>query len=231
MLLNRISGFLTVSALAGSMLVGCTDGVIRSDADEESLGQTSAALQGPGSPGHGNPGHPGRGNPGPGHPGGGPGQCGCNDPAQQRLEDIRALTELTYRYAYALDDRDWTTLRSLFVPNARFDYGLGPEYVMFGRDVFVDATAAALAPMDATHHMFTNHVFDIDGNTATGRFYMHAQHMKLSEQAGPFHTLGGYYREKFVRTNDGWKISEVIYTATWGRGNPAVNPGFRTDAP
>jgi ketosteroid isomerase-like protein len=145
--------------------------------------------------------------------------------------DVRELTELTYRYAYALDGRDWKAMAELFTEDCEFDYGLGPEHVMRGRDTFIEASAAALEAMDATHHMFTNHLFEIDGDTATGRWYMHAQHMKLGEPGGALHTLGGIYEDEFVRTPDGWKTSRRSYRAIWGRGNNRFNPGFRSDAP
>jgi hypothetical protein len=147
------------------------------------------------------------------------------------LEDIQALTELTYRYAYALDGRDWKALRQLFTDDVELDYGLGPERVIRGADTFIEGSRAALEPMDATHHMFTNHLFEVDGDRASGKYYMHAQHMKLGTPGGVLHTLGGIYQDDFIRTGDGWKVSRRTYRAIWGRGNNSFNPGFRSDEP
>lgn len=146
-------------------------------------------------------------------------------------DDVQALTELIFRYAYALDGRHWDQLRQLFTDDVELDYGLGPENVIRGADAFVAGSRAALEKMDATHHMFTNQIFDIEGDRATGKYYMHAQHMKLDAEGGVLHTLGGIYNDDFIRTAEGWKICRRSYRAIWGRGNNSFNPGFRSDEP
>jgi SnoaL-like protein len=151
---------------------------------------------------------------------------------QQELNDIQDLTELTYRYAYAIDARDGEALRRLFVDDAEFDYGIGDRGRFRGADSFVSSSIAALSAMDATHHMFSNHLFTIDGDEAVGHYYMHAQHMKHDvESGGVLHTIGGRYDAQFVRRPDGWVYRTLRFTAIWGRGNAAVNPGFRVDEP
>lgn len=147
----------------------------------------------------------------------------------QELSDIADLTEVTYRYAYALDDRDWAVLADLFVDDVELDYGLGETNVIRGLDAFIARSRAALEQMDATHHMFTNHIFEIVGDRARAKYYMHAQHMKKDEPDGALHTLGGIYEDEFKKTKDGWKITRRTYRAIWGRGNNAFNPGFRSD--
>ena len=149
----------------------------------------------------------------------------------QDVADILELTELTSRYAYAMDGREWEVLRTLFTDDVELDYGLGEENIMRGADLFVSSCEATLTQMDATHHIFANHLFQVDGDRAKGRYYMHAQHLKHGVPGGALHTLGGLYEDEFVRTADGWKISKRAYRAIWGRGNNAFNPGFRSDEP
>lgn len=149
----------------------------------------------------------------------------------QGIGDILALTELTSLYAFALDGRDWTALADLFVEDVELDYDLGDDNVIRGRDAFIEGSRRKLEQMDATHHMFTNHVFHVTGDRATGKYYMQAQHVKLNAPGGAIHTLGGVYEDEFVRTETGWKVSMRKYRAIWGRGNNEFNPGFRSDAP
>ncbi|BBZ70628.1 nuclear transport factor 2 family protein [Mycobacterium paraseoulense] len=151
--------------------------------------------------------------------------------ADPSLEDIQALLELTHRYAFALDGRRWDQLRDLFTDDVELDYGLGPEFIIRGVDTFIEASRAAVEAMDATQHMFTNHLFEVDGNSAKGRYYMQAQHMKLDAAGGVLHTLGGIYEDEFVRTGQGWKVRRRSFRAIWGRGNNSFNPGFRSDEP
>jgi hypothetical protein len=147
------------------------------------------------------------------------------------LADVLALTELTYRYAFLIDGRQWDALGELFTDDVELDYGLPDGRLIRGRDAFVNGSRLALEQMDATHHMFTNHLFEIDGDRASGRYYMQGTHMKLDAPGGALHHLGGVYEDEFVRTGDGWKVSKRRYRAIWGRGNNAFNPGFRTDEP
>lgn len=146
-------------------------------------------------------------------------------------DDVRALTELTFRYAYALDGHKWDELRELFTDDVELDYGLGSENIIRGADQFVAGSKQALQGLSATQHMFTNHLFEIDGDRAHGKYYMQAQHMKLDAVGGKLHTLGGIYEDEFIRTADGWKVSRRTYRAIWGRGNNSFNPGFRSDEP
>ena len=146
-------------------------------------------------------------------------------------DDVRELTELSYRYAFAIDDRDWAALRQVFTDEVEIDFGLGEENVFRTGDAFVAGSRAALERLDATQHIFSNHLFEVDGDRATGRFYMYAQHLKSGAEGGALHTLGGQYHDEYVRADDGWKVRRRVFRAIWGWGNNGFNPGFRSDAP
>ncbi|WP_369806783.1 nuclear transport factor 2 family protein [Amycolatopsis sp. KNN50.9b] len=46
-----------------------------------------------------------------------------------------------------------------------------------------------------------------------------ATHYKKAEFGSPLWRLGGTYEFALVRGADGWRITGVVMTATWGEGN------------
>src|SRR5690606_12109235 len=87
-------------------------------------------------------------------------------------EDVVALNQLAYRYARAVDACDVALFQSVFTPGARLhSYHPGAE------KPFADLTGhaqLALVPetmrgmYGATTHMMTNHLVEIDGDSAAG---------------------------------------------------------------
>ena len=67
----------------------------------------------------------------------------------------------------------------------------------------------------------TNPLVDVDGNMARCRMYMQAVHV-LEDWPEPEFTIGGYYDDRLVRTDAGWRISAVTLTVWWRRGDEAL---------
>jgi hypothetical protein len=80
--------------------------------------------------------------------------------------------------------------------------------------------AGAIARFDATQHVTTNHQVTVDGNRATCRCQLHSQHVFHSDNGDQLFTVGGYYNDTFVRTEDGWRISHRTMEQTWMLGSP-----------
>lgn len=133
--------------------------------------------------------------------------------------DVLELVDLSYRYARAIDTEDWDLFNSLFTEKCVVDYGIKPVH---GREAFLLISRRTVESLDATHHVFTNHEYSVDGDQAVGRFYMTAQHIKRDHPNGALYTLGGVYDDQMVRTSTGWKIHNRLYRAIWGAGNAAL---------
>ena len=70
----------------------------------------------------------------------------------------------------------------------------------------------------ATHHAITNHRIAIDGDQATIRAHIRAEHWAPPEVAagGPSCWLVvGFYDDVAVRTPEGWRLSSVKLTLTY----------------
>ena len=134
------------------------------------------------------------------------------------MDDRQAIIELTTAYCWALDTRSWDDLDDVFTPTATAE--LGGTYS--GIEAIKDRVSTVLTPLDASQHMVSTHQVRVDGDRATGRCYLQAQHVRTDAAGGPTLLVGGHYTDELVRTGDGWRIVDRVLTVVWTDGNPAV---------
>lgn len=122
------------------------------------------------------------------------------------VADRVELTELLSRYHQTIDRNDFDALDRIFVQDARCAYlGLelwGVDDVhLTGREKIIEWLRAGLGQFDNTNpkHFFANHVFEIDGDVAHTRSYMH----------GLTPHIGGVYEIEHRRTEQGWRIVDL----------------------
>ena len=139
-------------------------------------------------------------------------------PAGSATDDRRAVIDLTIAYTWAIDTHNWDALRSIFVPDATAF--LVDERV--GIDSIIERISAALGPLDDSQHLIGNHQVRIDGDSATCRCYLQAQHVRRAAEGGPNFIVAGRYEDEMVRTTQGWRISRRVLVVTWTDGNPFV---------
>jgi 3-phenylpropionate/cinnamic acid dioxygenase small subunit len=137
------------------------------------------------------------------------------------LTDRFAIVDLLHRYATGLDTRDWDKLASVFTHDGVADYGaLGG--VNEGPAAIVKLCSGALEGLDASQHIISNEVIEVDGDRARARCYFKAQHVFRGAEGGDNFLVGGTYEDEIVRTAEGWRIERRTLTATWTDGNPVV---------
>jgi uncharacterized protein (TIGR02246 family) len=142
------------------------------------------------------------------------------DPVLQQLLDEREIAAVCVRYATAIDDRDWDRLRSCFVPDA---VGLHhADRPLSGRPAIEEAIRTAVTPLTRTQHLVTNSAAVVQGDEASCSCYLLAQHVRDGVPGGEQFVIAGQYRDRFVRTDGGWRIRERVLDRWWTRGNPAV---------
>jgi ketosteroid isomerase-like protein len=137
------------------------------------------------------------------------------DPAADRA----AIVQLTIDYCWALDTHDWEALRDVFTPDVVGHLGAGGQQ---GCDQIIERVSSVLEPLDDSQHMVTSHQVRIDGDTATSRCYLHAQHVRHAAEGGPNYVVAGRYEDRFVRTDAGWRIAERRLVVMWTEGNRGV---------
>ncbi|MEE2768630.1 MAG: nuclear transport factor 2 family protein [Actinomycetota bacterium] len=132
--------------------------------------------------------------------------------------DSQAIIDVTVRYCWALDGQRWEDLREVFLAEATADLGTG---ILSGVGAIIERVSSALTPLDDSQHMVTNHQVSLDGDTATCRCYLQAQHVK-SVEGGSNYLVGARYEDRLVRTEDGWRIAHRDLVRMWSEGNPEV---------
>lgn len=134
------------------------------------------------------------------------------------LADRVAIQDLMYRYAMAVDRRDWDLYRSVFTADAVIDYadtGGSREDL----DTTVKWLNEVLGSFAGLQHNMTNHLVEIEGDRARACTYYVAYHALVD---GPGSecvlVVAGFYRDRLQRTADGWRISERVELGEWMQG-------------
>ena len=134
-------------------------------------------------------------------------------------EDRADIIAITHDYCWALDTGDWDALRSVFTPDVVTDLGAGGQN---GIDEVIARVSSALGRLDDSQHIVATHQIRIDGDSATCRCYLHAQHILRDTPGGDHFIVGGRYEDRCIRTPDGWRIAERSLVVMWREGNTAV---------
>ncbi|HEU4360660.1 MAG TPA: nuclear transport factor 2 family protein [Mycobacterium sp.] len=136
-------------------------------------------------------------------------------PASDQLE----IAALLYRYARAVDGKDWELYRSVFTDNAVIDY-TSAGAISGTRDEVADWLATGFAAIPMSMHYITNiEVLAHTGDTATVRamFYNPMQLPGMTDLS----YCGGYYHHELVRTADGWRSRNLREENLWFTNPPA----------
>ena len=142
--------------------------------------------------------------------------------ALKEMQDRQEIIDLTIAYGWLLDHGPRERLDTVFTPDAVADYmGLICE----GLPSILEKVTSALGPLDASQHIVSNQLVTIDGDTATCKCYLHAQHTVYGLEGGENMVIAGRYEDELVRTPDGWRIAFRKLISDWTEGNPNVRGG------
>lgn len=126
----------------------------------------------------------------------------------REISDRIAINDLLVRYTVAIDTKDWNLLDTCFLPAAHVDYtqsgGTKGPYPEVRRWL-----EKALSVFPMTQHFISNSAVTIDGDEARARTYV-INPMGFPKEDGSLHifTVGAYYHDKLVYTDEGWRIVE-----------------------
>ena len=128
----------------------------------------------------------------------------------EQISDRIEIDDLLTRYTRAIDTKDWKLLDTCFTPDAHVDYtssggtkGAYPEVRAW--------LEKALAPFPMAMHFISNSTVTLEGDSARTRTYV-LNPMGFPNEDGSLHifTVGAYYVDQLVRTDEGWRIAERI---------------------
>jgi hypothetical protein len=132
--------------------------------------------------------------------------------AVSELLERQAIADLIAAYCYHFDRNEPAEVAALFAAGATVDYG--PESAtIVGADAIASTIAVGLEhTFAATSHHVSNIRITFDGPAdARAVTYLYAWHRYVD--GSPDGELWGQYHHRFVRTADGWRISELVLVA------------------
>ena len=141
------------------------------------------------------------------------------------LLDLEQIRQLKYRYFRALDTKDWAGVEQCFVAEATAAY---PQQSCGSREEITAFLSGAMTSEMVTMHHGHHPEIEVDGDRATGRWYLHDKVLVPSVR---FCLEGAaIYTDDYVRTGDGWRMSHTgyqrLYESTWSMDDVA---GFRLE--
>jgi hypothetical protein len=137
-------------------------------------------------------------------------------PALDRVEIVAVL----HRYCVAVDERDEGVLRSCFAPEASASFNGhlvegGPEAIAhFLLDSLANPTIDVHHVRSTQHHATTADV-RVDGDTARSTSYAVVRLVDDRPMGARLVARGVSYRDRFVRTADGWRIEHREHRLDW----------------
>lgn len=143
--------------------------------------------------------------------------------SQQELSDRFEIQDLCYRYAEIIDSKDFDALRAeIFTADAHIDYSVFGGSVGGLEDTIDFLKQALTKELFPVHqHLNANLQVTLQGDEASGRIMcFNPQEISLGEEKSQVFMLGLWYLDKYVRTQQGWRICERIEEKSWVFNTP-----------
>ena len=144
--------------------------------------------------------------------------------------EVLQLNRLAYRYAAAVDAFDVGDFLDVFHPDARLR-AYHPE----AEEPFADATGheqLAFVPgrmremFRRTAHQMTNHLVEVDGETATGTLLCTARHLSIEADSPTSLVVVIRYVDRYERRRGSWRILDRQIRFLWSERHQVEESGF-----
>jgi hypothetical protein len=142
----------------------------------------------------------------------------------EEISDRLEIQELLVSYSHAIDFKNFDELDDVFTPDAFIDYtafggpsGPYPEVKKFLVDTM---------PMFSSYyHMVSTSKVVLNGDAATGVTICHnPMVLPGGDGSDQVFVCGLWYHDKYVRTPQGWRISERVEQKTYVKDMPPGLP-------
>jgi hypothetical protein len=141
----------------------------------------------------------------------------------EEMSDRLEIQDLFARYSFAIDDRDWDALDEVFTADAVIDYtaaggvrGTLPQIKVW--------LAQVMARFSAYQHMVATTRLELAGDSATSRTILFNPMVVDKDGVKQVFFIGLWYRDRLVRTAQGWRIRERIEQFSYAHNAPDMLP-------
>jgi len=130
------------------------------------------------------------------------------------LQDRMEIDELLNTFGWIMDHGTPEEMRSqVFTEDGKFEMMPGNHEVNLE-----DTVRTVQGKYEKMHHVMSNKIIKIDGDTASAKTYLRAMHMKAGGDI--FHVIA-HYVDVVVRTPEGWRIKVREFHMDFSEGTPA----------
>ena len=148
----------------------------------------------------------------------------------ETLVDQAEMVRIADSLDAAVDAKDWAEARSYFTDTIDIDFTslVGGEPATIPADALIAGWSGNLTAEKTSFHLRGNHRITFNGSNAAtmvshGYAWNRMETGALAENGGdPLWEVWGTYLHEFTRTDDGWKVNAMTFTATAERGNDFV---------
>jgi 3-phenylpropionate/cinnamic acid dioxygenase small subunit len=142
----------------------------------------------------------------------------------QEISDRLEIQDLLARYSYAIDERNWDALDTVFTPDAVIDYSETGGAA--GSVAQIKAwLPKAMERFPRYQHMVATTKLELAGDAARSRTCLFNPMVYQDDDgAEKVFFIGLWYRDKLVRTADGWRIAERYEEMGYAHNVPDMPP-------
>lgn len=136
--------------------------------------------------------------------------------------DRAAIINTGNRLYWSIARREWRTFRSCFIEgelDMDFTATFGGTPISSTADEQVERSQRRIEGFDATQHVLSNHVVEIDGDEATCKPSNRTTVYLPNDRGGDRWVVAGSYDFDLVREDGGWRIAGITATEQWTEGN------------
>jgi hypothetical protein len=138
----------------------------------------------------------------------------------QTLADRAEITDLFVTLGRCLDEHDFDGLKAVLTEDV---VGTTPGGTREGRDALIAQARANHQDYERLVHQFSSVLVEVEGDTGSIRAYVTGS-FGHADNLVPVRVITGLYRNKVVRTGEGWRISELTVDPRFRVGEAAVAP-------
>jgi hypothetical protein len=132
-------------------------------------------------------------------------------------DDRLEIVELQSRFAWGLDGKDAKQFDLVFADDVEAQ--ISTLMQLSGRKSLSRWLSAFHAPYDATQHLFSNFLITVDDQGPLLRSYVLARLVLKGHPGGDSFSSGGYYLDRLVRSDLGWRVRSREIVNLWRDGN------------
>jgi len=138
------------------------------------------------------------------------------------LRDHAEISNTLNAMAWCQDRRTWDGLDNVLADRVAIHYAGQAEPATVDRAKLVSSWRAPLEALDASQHLLTGFIIDLDGNRATVTLNENVCLYDQKVPGGATYRFGTYMNAALERLAQGWRIVALEVTPLWSEGNAAV---------